>query len=66
MQNKIQVDSSALFQKQKHHQKLEVEKQGCKVVKVLSVVNRLEGAKENLAKEGIELDSIFTRDDFDI
>lgn len=30
MQNKIQVDSSALFQKQKHHQKLEVEKQGCK------------------------------------
>lgn len=44
----------------------EARSKGCQVVKVISVVNRLEGAKENLAKEGIELESILTRDDFDI
>lgn len=43
-----------------------VKEQGGVILKVLSVVNRLEGAKENLAKEGIDLDSLFTRDDFDI
>lgn len=43
-----------------------VQNQGCVVTKVLTVVNRLEGAKENLAKEGIQLESIFTRDDFNI
>lgn len=43
-----------------------IQERGCKIVKVLSVVNRLEGAKENLEKEGVALDSLFTRDDFDI
>lgn len=43
-----------------------VKELGCEVVKVLSVVNRLEGARENLEKEGIVLESLFTRDDFDI
>ena len=43
-----------------------IKEQGCEIIKVLSVVNRLEGAKENLEKEGITLDSLFTRDDFDI
>ena len=43
-----------------------IQERGCKIVKVLSVVNRLEGAKENLEKEGIALYSLFTRDDFDI
>ncbi|MDA0781988.1 MAG: orotate phosphoribosyltransferase [Rickettsiales bacterium] len=43
-----------------------IQERGCKIVKVLSVVNRLEGAKENLEKESIVLDSLFTRDDFDI
>jgi orotate phosphoribosyltransferase len=40
--------------------------EGCEVVKVLSIVDRLQGATENLAKEGVELASVFTRDDFDI
>ncbi|HCR85093.1 MAG TPA: orotate phosphoribosyltransferase [Alphaproteobacteria bacterium] len=35
--------------------------EGGVVVKVLSLVDRQEGATENLAKEGITLDSIFTR-----
>lgn len=40
-----------------------VEKQGCKVVKVLSIVDRLEGAKETLAEKGYRLVSLFTRND---
>lgn len=40
--------------------------EGCVVLKVISVVNRLEGAKENLANEGIILESLFTKDDFEI
>jgi len=43
-----------------------VKEKGGVILKVLSVVNRLEGAKENLEKEGIVLDSLFTRDDFNI
>lgn len=38
---------------------------GCVVDTVITLVDRLEGAKENLRAEGIELVAIFTRDDFD-
>ncbi len=40
-----------------------VRAQGAIVKKVISVVDRLEGAAENLKKEGIELMAIFTTDD---
>lgn len=43
-----------------------VQKEGCIVTKVISIVNRLEGAKENLAREGIALESLFTKDDFSL
>lgn len=35
----------------------------CKIVKVISLVDRLEGARENLKKEGYNLISIFNRED---
>ena len=38
---------------------------GCKVDTVITVVDRLEGAKENLAKEGIRLVPLYTRRDFE-
>lgn len=37
---------------------------GCTVTKVVTIVDRLEGAEENLSKHGIELVALFTRDDF--
>ncbi|HEY5209404.1 MAG TPA: orotate phosphoribosyltransferase [Stellaceae bacterium] len=37
---------------------------GGKVTKIVTLVDRLEGARDNLAKEGIELAAIFTKDDF--
>lgn len=36
---------------------------GCQVVKVLSIVDRNEGAKDNLAQDGIGLDYIFSKDE---
>lgn len=39
---------------------------GCEVHKVVTIVDRQEGAAENLAKEGIVLESIFSKDDFAI
>jgi orotate phosphoribosyltransferase len=36
---------------------------GCEVVKVLSVVDREEGAEANLAEDGIALDSIFSKNE---
>lgn len=36
----------------------------CTVLKVVTVVDRLAGARGNLAAKGIALDSLFTRDDF--
>ncbi|RJS84783.1 orotate phosphoribosyltransferase [Methanophagales archaeon] len=42
----------------------EVEKVGCKVVKVITIVDRSQGAKENLAEQGIELDALFTAAEF--
>ena len=40
-----------------------VRAQGATVKKVITIVDRLEGATENLAKEGIALVSVFTTDD---
>ncbi|MBA5942505.1 MAG: orotate phosphoribosyltransferase [Methanophagales archaeon] len=43
----------------------EVEKAGCKVVKVMSIVDRCQGAKEFiLAKQELELDALFTAEEF--
>lgn len=40
-----------------------VRQQGGRVRKVITIVDRLEGATENLKKEGIELEAIFTTED---
>jgi len=37
---------------------------GCFVSQVITVVDRLEGARENLAAAGIELTALFTKEDF--
>lgn len=37
---------------------------GCTVVKAVTIVDRLEGAKENLKAKGIELVALYTREDF--
>jgi orotate phosphoribosyltransferase len=39
--------------------------EGCEVDTVVTVVDRLEGARENLAKNGIKLIALFTRADFE-
>ncbi|HVA15441.1 MAG TPA: orotate phosphoribosyltransferase [Stellaceae bacterium] len=41
-----------------------VRAQGGIVAKIVTIVDRLEGARENLKKEGLELVSLFTNDDF--
>jgi orotate phosphoribosyltransferase len=41
-----------------------VRERGGSVAKIVTLVDRLEGAKANLAKEGIELVAVFTKDDF--
>ena len=41
-----------------------VQELGCKVVKVITLVDREQGAKENLAQKGLTLDPVFTRHDF--
>ena len=41
-----------------------VRARGCKVSKVVCVVDRLEGAGDNLAAHGIELAALLTKDDF--
>ena len=38
--------------------------EGYEVVKVLTLVDRDEGGRENLAKEGYQLEAIFTKEDF--
>jgi len=40
-----------------------VQNVGCEVIKVLSIVDRNEGAKANLAEDGIALDYIFSKDE---
>jgi len=42
----------------------EVKKIGCTVVKVITIVDRCQGADEKLANLGLELDSLFTARDF--
>lgn len=42
----------------------EVKKAGCEVVKVITIVDRDQGAKEKLAEYGIKLDALFTAKDF--
>ena len=42
----------------------EVKKAGCEVVKVITIVDRGQGAKEKLAKSGIKLNALFTAKDF--
>jgi orotate phosphoribosyltransferase len=44
----------------------EVEKEGCKVVKVIAIVDRLEGAKERFAEKGYAFVSIFTKEDLEL
>lgn len=39
---------------------------GCRVVRVIALVDRLEGARERLEKNGFRLTSLFTRDDLGI
>jgi orotate phosphoribosyltransferase len=41
----------------------EVRQQGSKVKKVITIVDRLEGARENLRAEGIDLEAIYTTQD---
>ena len=43
-----------------------VKQQGCEVVKTIAIVDRQEGGKEALAREGFELIPIFTRDDLGV
>jgi len=38
--------------------------QGCSADRVITVVDRLEGAADNLAAEGLALESLYTREDF--
>ncbi len=42
----------------------EARKRNCEILALVTVVDRLEGARENLAKEGIELISLYTTKDF--
>ena len=39
---------------------------GCKIDKVITIIDRKEGAEENLKNDGIKLISLFTSDDFNI
>ena len=40
-----------------------VEKEGCEVVKVILLIDRLEGGRENIQSRGYDFAAIFTRDD---
>jgi orotate phosphoribosyltransferase len=41
-----------------------VRDQGCKIKRIITVVDRLEGAEDNLKKEGLTLDWLYTTRDF--
>ena len=43
-----------------------IEDYGCEVVKVISLVDRLEGGYRNLEKHGHTLESLFTAEDFEV
>jgi orotate phosphoribosyltransferase len=38
--------------------------EGANIICVLTIVDRLEGAKENFAAEGLELRALYTSDEF--
>ena len=42
----------------------EVKQAGCEIIKVITIIDRSQGAKENLAKDGIKLDALFIAKDF--
>jgi orotate phosphoribosyltransferase len=42
-----------------------VRERGCKVVKVITIVDRLEGAAEHFKKAGLDFTALFTTKDFD-
>jgi len=44
----------------------QVRDQNCEVDKVITIVDRLAGARENLEKNGIKLVPLFTKDDFNL
>lgn len=43
----------------------EVRRRGCEVAAVITIVDRLEGARKRLAREGIDLIALYTTKDFD-
>jgi orotate phosphoribosyltransferase len=40
-----------------------LENEGCQVVKVLVLIDRLEGGSEALQSKGYDVEAVFTRDD---
>ncbi len=60
----ILVDDVATTGKALIEAKQALDKIGAKVEKAVVIVDRLEGAEENLAKTGLKLESIFTINDF--
>jgi orotate phosphoribosyltransferase len=42
-----------------------VRERGCRVVKVITIVDRLEGAAEHFKSAGLEFTALFTTKDFD-
>jgi orotate phosphoribosyltransferase len=42
-----------------------VKDRGCRVIRVITIVDRLEGATENFARQGIEFIPLYTTKDFD-
>ncbi len=40
-----------------------IENEGCKVVKVITLIDRQEGGREALENKGYDFDTVFTRDD---
>jgi orotate phosphoribosyltransferase len=42
-----------------------VKERGCRVIRVITIVDRLEGAKDTFAKQGIEFIPLYTTSDFD-
>lgn len=60
----VMVDDVATTGKAIIEAKQALDAEGIKIKKVIVIVDRGEGAKENLAREGLELESIFTIKDF--
>jgi orotate phosphoribosyltransferase len=43
---------------------VEAQAMGCTVVKIVAIVDRLEGAAQNFAEKGLRFEALYTRDDF--